>query len=176
VEALRVRGVLLPQAQALHGFSGKWMVEDWMQCRRSVFAGGGRTQVRDVETGAMAFMVPLHWVIALQVIAEWQFRSRLSYLRLPWRGYLWQRVACLLVVQPGKARQGDTTPENEHCRQRSFNKVKTVKWPCSRHCPASNEKVGVGNRGVGNLRFIGLVGLGPASRVFTFHLLLRTRR
>ncbi len=29
----------------------------------------------------------------------------------------------------------------------------------------------VGNRGVGNLRFIGLVGLGPASRVFTFHLL-----
>ncbi len=34
----------------------------------------------------------------------------------------------------------------------------------------------VGNRGVGNLRLIGLVGLGPASRVFTFHLLdsLRT--
>ncbi len=29
----------------------------------------------------------------------------------------------------------------------------------------------VGNRGVGNLRLIGLVGLGPASRVFTFHLL-----
>ncbi len=29
----------------------------------------------------------------------------------------------------------------------------------------------VGNRGVGNLRFIGLVGLRPASRVFTFHLL-----
>ncbi len=29
----------------------------------------------------------------------------------------------------------------------------------------------VGNRGVGNLRFIGLVGLGPASRVSTFHLL-----
>ncbi len=29
----------------------------------------------------------------------------------------------------------------------------------------------VGNRGVGNLRFIGLVGLGPAGRVFTFHLL-----
>jgi len=28
----------------------------------------------------------------------------------------------------------------------------------------------VGNRGVGNLRLIGLVGLGPASRVFTFHL------
>jgi len=28
-----------------------------------------------------------------------------------------------------------------------------------------------GNRGVGNLRLIGLVGLGPASRVFTFHLL-----
>ncbi len=36
--------------------------------------------------------------------------------------------------------------------------------------------LGVGNRGVGNLRLIGLVGLGPASRVFTFHLLdsLRT--
>jgi hypothetical protein len=32
-------------------------------------------------------------------------------------------------------------------------------------------EVFVGNRGVGNLRFIGLVGLGPASRVFTFHLL-----
>jgi len=31
--------------------------------------------------------------------------------------------------------------------------------------------VAVGNRGVGNLRLIGLVGLGPASRVFTFHLL-----
>ncbi len=31
--------------------------------------------------------------------------------------------------------------------------------------------VSVGNRGVGNLRLIGLVGLGPASRVFTFHLL-----
>ncbi len=46
------------------------------------------------------------------------------------------------MVQPGKARQGDTTPENEHCRQWSFNKVKTVKWPCSRHCPASNGKVG----------------------------------
>ena len=29
----------------------------------------------------------------------------------------------------------------------------------------------VGNRGVGNLRLTGLVGLGPASRVFTFHLL-----
>ncbi len=29
----------------------------------------------------------------------------------------------------------------------------------------------VGNRGVGNLRLIGLVELGPASRVFTFHLL-----
>jgi len=29
----------------------------------------------------------------------------------------------------------------------------------------------VGNRGVGNLRLIGLVGLEPASRVFTFHLL-----
>ncbi len=27
-----------------------------------------------------------------------------------------------------------------------------------------------GNKGVGNLRLIGLVGLGPASRVFTFHL------
>jgi hypothetical protein len=34
--------------------------------------------------------------------------------------------------------------------------------------------VSVGNRGVGNLRLIGLVGLGPASRVFTFHLLGRT--
>jgi len=32
-------------------------------------------------------------------------------------------------------------------------------------------KGSVGNRGVGNLRLIGLVGLGPASRVFTFHLL-----
>jgi hypothetical protein len=31
--------------------------------------------------------------------------------------------------------------------------------------------VPVGNRGVGNLRLIGLVGLGPASRVFIFHLL-----
>ncbi len=30
----------------------------------------------------------------------------------------------------------------------------------------------VGNRGVGNLRLIGLVGLGPASRVFTCSLLL----
>ncbi len=29
----------------------------------------------------------------------------------------------------------------------------------------------VGNRGIGNLRFIGLVGLGAASRVSTFHLL-----
>ncbi len=33
----------------------------------------------------------------------------------------------------------------------------------------------VGNRGVGNLRLIGLVGLGPASRVFTFHLLRNIR-
>jgi hypothetical protein len=32
-------------------------------------------------------------------------------------------------------------------------------------------KGSVGNRGVSNLRLIGLVGLGPASRVFTFHLL-----
>jgi hypothetical protein len=31
----------------------------------------------------------------------------------------------------------------------------------------------VGNRGVGNLRLIGLVGLGPASRVFTCSLLDR---
>ncbi len=37
--------------------------------------------------------------------------------------------------------------------------------------PAS--RVFVGNRGVGNLRLIGLVGLGPASRVFTCSLLDR---
>ncbi len=33
--------------------------------------------------------------------------------------------------------------------------------------------VAVGNRGDGNLRLIGLIGLGPASRVFTCSLLDR---
>jgi hypothetical protein len=45
-------------------------------------------------------------------------------------------------------------------------------WPSTR--PSFSYLSFVGNRGVGNLRFIGLVGLvglGPASRAFTFHLL-----
>jgi len=36
---------------------------------------------------------------------------------------------------------------------------------------ALSHLVPVGNKGVGNLRLIGLVGLGPATRVSTFHLL-----
>ena len=39
--------------------------------------------------------------------------------------------------------------------------------------PVLNDLMYVGNRGVGNLRLIGLVGLGPASRVFTCSLLDR---
>ncbi len=36
---------------------------------------------------------------------------------------------------------------------------------------ALSHLVHVGNKGVGNLRLIGLVGLGPATRVSTFHLI-----
>jgi len=84
----------------------------------------------------------------------------------PWTG-LWKPDKLhmvLLHVEAGEAwklQPGELESFSRGSLEASKRGVWRLRFP----------KGSVGNRGVGNLRLIGLVGLGPASRVFTFHLL-----